>query len=312
MAEAVASRQATGYQGRFLGLGSDAWHILGVIMPGVLWIVVFLVVPMLLLVGIAFMTNGPYGLPEQPFTLDAFRQLAGFGLLGWGPGNLLVILRTLWQTALATLLVTLISYPVAYYVTTRPPALQPILLLLVVAPSWSNQVIRAMGWMNLLAPGTPLSTLAAKLGLIAPELGLFPSAFAVTLGLVYDFLPFMVLPLYASFERLDHAQVEAAYDLHAGPVRAFLHAVLPQTLPGLLAGIMLVGIPAFGMYVVPELLGGGKSLMLGNLIARQFQDASNWPYGAAASIVMIAVTLVGLVVLRRLSRRAAGGVEVVL
>lgn len=312
MTETKLARAASGYQGRFLGLGGDAWHVLGVILPGVLWITVFLLVPMLLLVGIAFMTNGPYGLPERPLTLDAFGQLAGFGLLGWGPGNLLVILRTLWQTVLATALVTLVAYPVAYTITTRSPTLRPILLLLVVAPSWSNQVIRAMGWMNLLAPGTPLSTLAAKLGLIAPELGLFPSAFAVTLGLVYDFLPFMVLPLYVSFERLDHAQVEAAWDLHAGPVRAFWHAVLPQTLPGLLAGVMLVGIPAFGMYVVPELLGGGKAFMLGNLIARQFQDASNWPYGAAASIVMIVVTLLGLVVLRRLSRRAAGGVEVVL
>lgn len=305
-------RQERAYQGRFLGLGSDVWHILGVVMPGVLWIAVFLVVPLLLLIGIAFMTNGPYGLPERPLTLDAFEQLLGFGLLGWGPGNVFVVLRTLWQTVLATFLVTVISYPVAYYITTRPQALRPILLLLVVAPSWSNQVIRAMGWMNLLAPGTPLSALAAKLGFIAPELGLFPSDFAVTLGLVYDYLPFMVLPLYASFERFDRAQAEAARDLHAGPVRVFMHAVFPQTLPGLLAGVMLVGIPAFGMYVVPELLGGSKSLMLGNLIARQFQDASNWPYGAAASMIMILATLVGLVVLRRMSRRAAGGVEVVL
>ena len=312
MSKTLATRDVPGYQGRFLNLGSDVWHIVGVVLPGVLWILVFLVIPMLLLIGIAFMTNGPYGLPEMPLSLAAFKQLAGFGLLGWGPGNVYVIVRTVWQTVLATFMVTLVSYPVAYYITTRPPTLRPILLLRVVAPSWSNQVIRAMGWMNLLAPGTPLSTLAARLGFIAPELGLFPSEFAVTLGLIYDFLPFMALPLYASFERLDYAQVEAARDLHAGPVRAFMHAVFPQTLPGLLAGVMLVGIPAFGMYVVPELLGGGKSLMLGNLIARQFQDASNWPYGAAASMIMIVVTLIGLVVLRRLSRRAAGGVEVVL
>ena len=308
----ATARDVPGYQGSFLRIGSDVWHILGIIMPAVVWIVVFLVIPLLMLIGIAFMTNGPYGLPEPPLTLAAFKQLAGFGLLGWSPGNIYVIVRTVWQTVLATFMVTVVAYPVAYYITTKPAPLRPVLLLLVVAPSWSNQVIRAMGWMNILAPGTPLSTLAAKLGFISPHLGLFPSEFAVTLGLIYDFLPFMALPLYASFERLDFAQVEAARDLHAGPVRAFLHAVFPQTLPGLLAGVMLVGIPAFGMYVVPELLGGGKAFMLGNLIARQFQDASNWPYGAAASIVMIAVTLLGLVVLRRLSRRAAGGVEVVL
>lgn len=309
---AVPVRDVGGYQGRFLNLSSDTWHILGVILPGVLWIVIFLVIPMLMLIGIAFMTNGPYGLPQRPFTLAAFEQFAGFGLLGWSPGNIYVVVRTITQTVVATTLVTLVAYPVAYYITTKPAILRPVFLLMIVAPSWSNQVIRAMGWMNLLAPGTPLSTLAVKMGFIPPELGLFPSEFAVTLGVIYDFLPFMVLPLYAAFERLDYAQVEAARDLHAGPVRAFLHAVFPQTLPGLLAGGMLVAIPAFGMYVVPELLGGGKAFMLGNLVARQFQDAANWPYGAAGAMIMILVTLVGLVILRRLSRKAAGGVEVVL
>src|SRR5699024_4796807 len=161
-------------------------------------------------------------------------------------------------------------------------------------------------------PGTPLSELAAQLGLISPEMGLFPSKFAVVIGLVYNFLPFMTLPLYAAFERLDYAQVEAARDLHAGSINTFRHAVFPQTLPGLVTGVVLVGIPAFGMFVVPKLLGGGKSFMLGNLIANQFLAASNWPYGAAGALIMIVATLVGLLVLRRMSRRAGGGVEVVL
>jgi spermidine/putrescine transport system permease protein len=293
-------------------LAHDTWHLIGVVSPGVLWIVLFLVLPGLLLIGIAFMTNGPYGLPQMPLTLDAFKELAGYGLLGWSSGNLHIIIRTVWQSVLATSLVILFAYPVAYYITTRPAHVRPILLLAVVVPSWTNQVIRAMGWMNLLAPHTPLSNLAASLGFIPPEVGLFPSKFAVLIGLVYNFLPFMALPLYAAFERLDYAQVEAARDLHAGPIRTFWHAVFPQTLPGLVTGIVLVGIPAFGMFVVPKLLGGGKSLMLGNLIARQFQSASNWPYGAAGALVMIIVTLVGLLVMRRVSRRAGGGVEVVL
>lgn len=287
-------------------------HLLGTIGPGVGWIVLFLVLPSLYLISVAFMTNGPYGLPEMPLTLQSFRELAGFGFLGWSPGNLYTLLRSLWQTLIATGLVILIAYPLAYYITTQPQGRRPIMLLIVVVPSWTNQVIRTFGWMNLLAPNTALSDLAAMLGLIPPQLGLFPSSFAVVLGLVYNFLPFMVLPLYAAFEKMDRDVVTAASDLYATPVRVFRHAVLPQTLPGLMAGTVLVSIPAFGMYVIPELLGGGKAIMLGNLVARQFAEASNWPLGAAGALLMILATLGGLLVLRRLGRRLGGGSEVVL
>jgi len=286
--------------------------LLLLVAPATAWIGLFLVLPSLYLVAVAFLSTGPYGLPTLPPSLEAFRELAGFGFLGWSPGNLYTLLRSLWQTLIATTLVTLIAYPVAYFITTFPPRRRPIMLLLVVVPSWTNQVIRTFGWMNLLAPDTPLADAAAWLGLIAPELGLFPSRFAVVLGLVYNFLPFMVLPLYAAFEKLDHAQVEAAGDLYARPLDIFRHAVLPQTLPGLLAGVVLVSIPAFGMYVIPELLGGGSSYMLGNLVARQFSGGSNWPLGAAGALLMIIATLIGLQVLRRLGRRLGGGEEVVL
>lgn len=312
MSKVANTQPASGSRVSLGRIGPDTWHLLGVVSPGVLWIVIFLVLPGLLLISIAFMTNGPYGLPQMPWSLDAFKQLAGYGLLGWSAGNIHIIIRTVWQSVLATALVTVVAYPIAYYITTRPVHIRPILLLAVVVPSWTNQVIRAMGWMDLLAPQTPLSNFAAHLGFISPHMGLFPSQFAVVIGLIYNFLPFMTLPLYAAFERLDYAQVEAARDLHAGPIHTFWHAVFPQTLPGLVTGVVLVGIPAFGMFVVPKLLGGGKSIMLGNLIARQFQSASNWPYGAAGALIMIVVTLIGLLVMRRISRRAGGGVEVVL
>lgn len=280
--------------------------------PAAAWIGLFLVLPSVYLVTIAFLSAGPYGLPTPPPSLEAFRELAGFGFLGWSPGNLYTLLRSIWQTVLATTLVTVIAYPIAYFITTFPPQRRAILLLLVVVPSWTNQVIRTFGWMNLLAPETFLAEAAALLGFIPAELGLFPSRFAVVLGLVYNFLPFMVLPLYAAFEKLDYAQVEAARDLYGRPVDVFRHAVLPQTLPGLLAGVVLVSIPAFGMYVIPELLGGGNSYMLGNLVARQFSGGSNWPLGAAGALLMIVATLIGLQVLRRLGRRLGGGEEVVL
>ncbi|SDL60711.1 spermidine/putrescine transport system permease protein [Modicisalibacter muralis] len=294
------------------GVVSETRHLLFSVAPGAAWIFAFLVLPSLYLMSVAFMSNGPYGLPQMPLSLDAFKQLAGFGFLGWSPGNLYTLVRSLWQTIVSTLLVVVIAYPVAYYITTCRERWRPLLLLLVVVPSWTNQVIRAFGWMNLLAPGTPLSDLADALGLIGPHMGLYPSNFAVTLGLVYNFLPFMVLPLYAAFEKLDKALVQAAQDLYASPTRAFWHAVFPQTLPGLLAGTVLVAIPAFGMYVIPELLGGGKGMMLGNLVANQFAASSNWPLGAAGAILMLIATFVGLFAMRRVGRRLGGGEEVVI
>lgn len=294
------------------GLTNDVRHLLFTVTPGAVWISLFLVLPGFYLMAVAFMTNGAYGLPQMPLSLDSFKELAGFGFLGWSPGNLYTLLRSLWQTILATGLVVMVAYPTAYYISTCREKWRPLMLLVVVVPSWTNQVIRAFGWMNLLAPGTPLSSLAESLGLIAPNLGLYPSNFAVTLGLAYNFLPFMVLPLYAAFEKLDTAQVEAAQDLYATPVKAFWHAVFPQTLPGLLAGVVLVAIPAFGMYVIPELLGGGKAMMLGSMVAAQFSGGSNWPLGAAGAILMLIATFVGLFVMRRIGKRLGGGEQVVI
>ncbi|MFC3283543.1 ABC transporter permease [Litchfieldella rifensis] len=290
----------------------ESRHLLSTVAPGALWIIVFLVLPSAYLISVAFMTTGPYGLPEMPLSFESFKRLAGFGFLGWSPGNLFTLLRSLWQTLVSTVLVVIIAYPIAYYISTCREKWRPIMLLVVVVPSWTNQVIRTFGWMNLLAPGTPLADLAEGVGLIAPNMGLYPSNFAVTLGLVYNFLPFMVLPLYAAFEKLDTAQVQAAQDLYASPARAFWHAVFPQTLPGLLAGIVLVAIPAFGMYVIPELLGGGKGMMLGNLVANQFAGSANWPLGAAGAILMLIATFVGLFAMRRIGKRLGGGEEVVI
>lgn len=284
----------------------ESWHLLLTVLPGALWIFIFLVLPGFYLMSVAFMTHQGFGQPGLPLTLDAFKSLAGFGFLGWSPGNLYTLLRSLWQALISLSLVVIIAYPIAWYISLCHSRWRAIMLLAVVVPSWTNQVVRAFGWMNLLAPGTPLSELVAGLGLVGPNMGLFPSGFAVTLGLVYNFLPFMVLPLYAAFEKLDRAQIEAARDLYASPWRTFFVAVLPQTLPGLLAGSVLVVIPAFGMYVIPELLGGGRSQMLGNLVATQFGQAANWPLGAAGAILMLAATLIGLVILRRMGRRLGG------
>ena len=300
------------YKGPVPGTTSDVGHLLWTTLPSALWIGVFLVLPSLYLVGMAFMTNDSYGQPSLPLSMHAFRQLSGYGYLGWSPGNLQTLWRSVWYTLLSSGITALVAYPIAAYIAVCRPSVRALMILAVVMPSWTNQAVRAFGWMNLLAPSTPLANVASALGFTTPELGLYPSSFAVMMGLVYNFLPFMVLPLYNAFEKMDYGLVEAARDLYATPLTAFRTAIFPQTLPGLMAGLVLVMIPAFGMYVVPELLGGGRAMMMGNLVATQFAEGANWPLGAAGALLMLLATLVGIICLRRLGRRFGGGEEVVI
>lgn len=282
-------------------------HLMLSVGPGVAWITLFLFLPSLLMGLLAFMTNGQYGQPTLPLTDKAFIQVAGYSFLGWSPGNLQVVGRSLMQAAYTTVATVLLAYPLAFFIARAQSRYRPVLLLLVIVPSWTNQVVRTYAWMQILAPGTWLSNLATTLGLLPQHMGLYPSSFAVSMGLVYNYLPYMVLPIYASVEKLDWRLVDAARDLYASGWRVFRHGIFPQTVPGLLAGIILVAIPAFGAYIVPQLLGGDRSMLLGNLIAQQFSSLPNWPFGAALTLVMLAFTFGGLLVFRRMARRLNAG-----
>jgi len=274
--------------------------------PGLVWIVMFLILPSVVLLAIGFFSIGNYGNPRLPLTLEPLREVAGFSILGWSPGNLEVIFRSLLQALSAAALTILLSYPLVFFITTRRPATRPLLLLLVILPSWTNQVVRTYAWFELLGPRSGLAHAAQFLGLIPPHLGLLPGVFAMQIGLTYNYLPYMVVPLYAAAEKLDWNLVEAGRDLYASGAKLFWATVFPQTVPGLLAGLILVAVPAFGDYVVPTLLGGGKSMMIGSLIAAQFLQTPNWPYGAALTLFMLVFTAAGLIVFRVMSRRLGG------
>ena len=172
-------------------------------------------------------------------------------------------------------------------------------LMLLIIPFWTNMVIRTYAWFLVLAPESPLTKLASLLGIVPPHMALYPSAFAVYIGMVTIFLPFVAMPLYSSVERLDWALVEAAQDLYASKVRVFFQAILPQTLPGLSVGIILTFVPAMGMFVVPDLLGGAKYMLVGNLIEQQFGASRDWPFGAAVSMALMVLTMVSLYFYRR-------------
>jgi len=195
---------------------------------------------------------------------------------------------------LTTTLCALAGFPLAFFIARLPARFKTAALTLVVIPFWTNLLIRTYSWQILLAPDGWLSRLAAALGLVAPQTPLYPSLFAVALGMLCDFLPFAVLPLYASMEKLDWSIVEAALDLGAGPRQALRHAVLPQVWPGLIAGSVLVFLPATGQFVIPDLLGGAKTVLLGNAIQQQFGASRDWPFGSAVATAALLLVLVGL------------------
>jgi spermidine/putrescine transport system permease protein len=191
-----------------------------------------------------------------------------------------------------TVLCILIGYPLAYYIARSPARQRSILLFLVLVPFWTNFVIRIYAWIMMLRAGGLLDSLLQWLHITKEPLGLLYTPTAVMIGMLYEYLPFMVLPLYTSLEKIENAVLEAAADLGAPPYRAFLRVTLPLSIPGMIAGTILVFIPAMGMFVIPDLMGGAKTILIGNVIRNQFLIARDWPFGAAASMILMVMTMV--------------------
>lgn len=262
--------------------------------PGLAWLAFFLFIPLVAVGVMSFVTRGEYGQIEWTFTLENYKRFFGFGLFGFDPLYPQIILRSLAMGMAAAGLCLLAGLPLAFFIARLPGRWKNVALTLVVIPFWTNLLIRTYAWQILLSPESALSQLAAALGFIEPGTALHPSLFAVYVGMVCDFLPFMALPLYASVEKIDWSLAEAAMDLGADRLRTFWHAVLPQIAPGLIAGFILVAIPAMGQFVIPDLLGGAKTAMLGNVIAQQFGQSRDWPFGSAIAFLSMGVVLVAL------------------
>ena len=269
---------------------------------GMIWLMVFLVLPGLVLVLVSFATRGAYGQLEWTFTIENYKRLMGFSLFGWTTDYLAILWRSVLVALVTTLVSILLSYPLCFFIAAREERSRYMWLTLVIIPFWTNMVIRTYAWFLILAPELPFAKLAAALGLIAQGAPLYPNAFAVYIGMVSMFLPFVTLPLYASVEKLDWSLVEAAQDLYASRIRVFTQAILPQTMPGLSVGIILTFVPAMGMFVVPDLLGGAKYMLVGNLIQQQFGASRDWPFGAAISMGLMVLTMISLQIYRRRSK----------
>ncbi len=267
--------------------------------PSLVWLLMFLALPATGLVLLSLAQRGDFGDIHWVWNLDNYRRLLGYGLFGWTPDHLLILGRSLWVGLVTTLLCVALAYPLTFFIATRSPKMRTWLLFLLVVPFWTNVVVRTYAWLLILSPQLLPAKLAAFLGFIPEGTPLFPGALATFLGMVSTFLPFMALPLYSSVERLNWELLEAARDLYASRWAVFTQAILPQTSPGLTVGVIVTFIPAMAMFVVTDLLGGSKYMLIGNLIQNQFGQSRDWPFGAALCLALMMLTMIGLMAYRR-------------
>ena len=224
------------------------------------------------------------------------------GSLVFNPIYLNILGRSVMLAVATTLISLIVGFPVAYFIARQPPARRNIYILLITIPFWTNLLVRTFAWILILTRNGLIDTRLQGFGFPAGTFDLLYTNTAIFIGLVYSYLPFMVLPLYASLEKLDFRLVEAASDLYAGRWRIARYVIVPLALPGIVAGSLLVFVPSIGAFIAPDLLGGGKRLMLGSLIQFQFATARNWPFGAAVSIVLMAFVMLALMVYARVSK----------
>jgi len=279
------------------------------------WLVIgfFLVLPVLMMLVYSFLTKEFRGGVIWEFSLAAYDQFFfDRGLFGDEPAKIdwtyiNIYARSAVQALLATLLCLIIGFPTAYYIATRPARSRPLWVFLITIPYWVNLLIRTVSMKFLIRDNGPLNTWLLQAGIIDQPIHLINTNLAVQLGLFYSYLPFMVLPIYASIERFDFSLSEAAADLYASKWTSLRRVILPAVKPGIIAGCILVFVPSLGAFLAPDLLGGAKNFMIGSLIEEQFKgNAGNWPFGAASSMILLVMVMLVLLVYARNESKAQG------
>lgn len=265
------------------------------------WLVLFLLVPFLLVFKISF-ADLQFGIPPytplidySDETLNLMLHLRGYALLLSDNLYLATYLSSVKMAAITTLVCALIGYPMAYYIARANPTIRNYLLLAVILPFWTSLLLRVYAWVGILRNDGILNNALMWLGIVDAPLEIYRTDLAVYIGLVYAYLPFFILPLYATLVKLDLRLLEAAYDLGARPFTAFRQVTLPLSMPGVVSGAMLVFIPAVGEYVVPEMLGGANTLMMGRVMWNEFFNNADWPMAAAVTCVMVLLLIVPLI-----------------
>ena len=258
--------------------------------PYVLWITAMIVVPMLLIVLYAFTTSGNDVLTFQ-FTLDNFKRFVTDSVF------LAVLWRSLYIALVTTLICIVLGYPIAYVIAQLPGRGNTIMILLITMPTWVNMLVRTYAWMGILQDNGVLNRLLGVFGLSSVQM--IHTSFAVILGMVYNFIPFMILQIHTSLAKMDKNLLDAANDLGASPAKAFMRVTLPLSLPGVISGITLVFLPAVSSFFIPKLLGGGQYVLVGNVIESQFLTSGDWNFGSAISMIMAIIIMISMYLTRK-------------
>lgn len=261
--------------------------------PITIWSLLFIIAPVIILLFMSFMTKGPLGIIQYKFTLENYKSMLD-------PVYLSVLKESVVIAAITTVLCVAMGYPFAYFMANKPAKVSGILMILMMIPFWTNELVIVYSFVILLNSSGIVNTFLMNLGIIQESLDLLYNNFAVVVGMIYMLLPFAVLPMYSSIEKLDKGLIEASKDLGAGPVKTFLKVVLPLTSPGIFAAVILVFIPTIGYYQITDMLGGGTQMMVGNLINNQFSLSRNWPFGAALSVLLAVLIFVMLFVYKKM------------
>src|SRR5215216_824156 len=278
-------------------------QLFSLISPGGLWILLFFNLPLLIVLFISFVERGRAGSIKLPpvYTLENYRQLFNACSSQFSGPNCdpFLYISIFGHSARIALVVTFwciaLGYPLSYFISRQKQVWRDALMILVIIPFWTNFLVRTYALKEVLATEGLLNSFLMGLHIVNQPLNLLFNEFAVIVGLIYGYLPFAILPMYASIEKFDHSLMEAAADLGASPRRAFLRVMLPMTLPGVIAALVLVFVPVVGAFITPDIMGGGKIEMIGTLINRQFGVSRNWPFGASMSLVLMLLVLIGVI-----------------
>ena len=276
-----------------------------------LWIVIgiFMIGPLLVMAVVSLMESNVYGGVHLKFSLSGYRQILFdtnlFDEIEFNPAYIIIIGRSFILALAATFISLLIGFPAAYYIARQSDRTKNILIFLVTIPFWTNLLIRTFAWIIILGKGGVIESSFSFFGLLDQKdsLNLMYTNGAILIGLVYSYLPLMVLPIYASMEKMDVRLLEAATDLYSSRVQLIRKIILPLSMPGIIGGSILVFVPCLGAFIAPDLLGGGKKLLLGSLIQFQFSYARNWPFGAAMAMFLLALVIMVLIFNARMNKR---------
>ena len=276
-----------------------------------LWLVIgiFMIGPLLIMAGVSVMEPNVYGGVYFKFDLSGYRQILFdtnlFDEMEFNPAYVIIILRSFVLAVSATIISLIIGFPDAYFISRQPDNIKNILIFLVTIPFWTNLLLRTFAWIIILGKGGVIESSFSFFGLLPEDesLNLMYTNFAILIGLVYSYLPLMVLPIFSSLEKLDVRLLEAASDLYSSRMEIIRRVIIPLTLPGIIGGSILVFVPCLGAFIAPDLLGGGKKLLLGSLIQFQFSTARNWPFGAAVAMFLLSLVVIVLVINARINSK---------